>query len=104
MPTSSGSSCCSFRSGSSRTARPRTSPRSRTDSATTAGRRLPQQHLDERREPGGTLALLGDLGFTHIRVDELQGFKSSVAPVAAATSDIIAFVRFHGENAETWEK
>ena len=35
-------------------------------------------------------------------VDEPQGFKSSVPPVTAVTSDL-AIVRFHGRNAETWE-
>jgi len=35
-------------------------------------------------------------------VDEPQGFKSSVPPVTAVTSDL-ALVRFHGRNAETWE-
>lgn len=42
-----------------------------------------------------------DLPF--VCVDEPQGFKSSVPPVAEATSDI-GLVRFHGRNAETWEK
>lgn len=51
----------------------------------------------------GTLALLGDLGLAYICVDEPQGFASSVPPVAAATTDL-GFVRFHGRNAETWEK
>jgi len=50
-----------------------------------------------------TLALLGDMGFTYICVDEPQGFRSSVPPVAAATS-AISFVRFHGRNTEMWEK
>lgn len=50
-----------------------------------------------------TLAKLGDLGFAYICVDEPQGFKSSVPPVVAATTDL-AFVRFHGRNRETWEK
>jgi uncharacterized protein YecE (DUF72 family) len=36
-------------------------------------------------------------------VDEPQGFRSSVPPVAEATSDI-GLVRFHGRNTETWEK
>jgi uncharacterized protein YecE (DUF72 family) len=36
-------------------------------------------------------------------VDEQQGFRSSVPPVAAATADV-AEVRFHGRNAENWEK
>ena len=51
----------------------------------------------------GTLALLGDLDLTYICVDEPQGFDSSLPPVAAATNDL-AFVRFHGRNAETWER
>jgi uncharacterized protein YecE (DUF72 family) len=42
-----------------------------------------------------------DLPF--VCVDEPQGFKSSVPPVAEATSDI-GLVRFHGRNTETWEK
>ncbi len=36
-------------------------------------------------------------------VDEPQGFDSSVPPVVAATSDLVV-VRFHGHNAESWEK
>lgn len=54
-------------------------------------------------ERENTLALLGDMGFTYICVDEPQGFRSSVPPVAAATSEI-SFVRFHGRNTEMWEK
>jgi uncharacterized protein YecE (DUF72 family) len=54
-------------------------------------------------ERENTLALLGDAGFSYICVDEPQGFKSSVPPVAAATNDL-AFVRFHGRNAAMWEK
>jgi uncharacterized protein YecE (DUF72 family) len=42
-----------------------------------------------------------DLPF--VCVDEPQGFKSSVPPVAEVTSDI-GLVRFHGRNRETWEK
>ena len=42
-----------------------------------------------------------DLPF--VCVDEPQGFKSSVPPVAEITSDI-GLVRFHGRNSETWEK
>jgi uncharacterized protein YecE (DUF72 family) len=36
-------------------------------------------------------------------VDEPQGFKSSVPPVVAVTAPV-AEVRFHGRNAENWEK
>jgi uncharacterized protein YecE (DUF72 family) len=42
-----------------------------------------------------------DLPF--VCVDEPQSFKSSVPPVAEATSDI-GLVRFHGRNRQTWEK
>ena len=51
---------------------------------------------------GETLALLGDLGLSFVCVDEPQGFASSVPPLAAATTEL-AFVRFHGRNAATWE-
>jgi uncharacterized protein YecE (DUF72 family) len=57
--------------------------------------------LDARHREG-TLAALGDLDLAYICVDEPQGFSSSVPPVAAATTDL-AFVRFHGRNAATWE-
>jgi uncharacterized protein YecE (DUF72 family) len=50
-----------------------------------------------------TLALLGDLGFTYVCVDEPQGFHSSVPPIAAVTTPELGFVRFHGRNAEMWE-
>jgi uncharacterized protein YecE (DUF72 family) len=36
-------------------------------------------------------------------VDEPQGFKSSVPPVAEATSDM-GLVRFHGRNRDMWER
>ena len=51
-----------------------------------------------------TLALLEKLAFTYVVVDEPQGFKTSVPPVVAATSPELAMVRFHGRNAETWDK
>src|SRR5205807_1867852 len=46
--------------------------------------------------------LLEQLGLAYVCVDEPQGFRSSVPPVVAATTDL-AVVRFHGRNAETWE-
>jgi len=55
----------------------------------------------ENRED--TLALLGDLDFSYTCVDEPQGFSSSVPPIAVATNDL-GIVRFHGRNAETWER
>ncbi|MBX7110732.1 MAG: DUF72 domain-containing protein [Dehalococcoidia bacterium] len=59
---------------------------------------LDAEHQEE------TLALLGDLELTYICVDEPQGFPSSIPPVAAVTTPGLAYVRFHGRNAETWEK
>ena len=49
-----------------------------------------------------TLGFLRDQNAAFVMVDEPQGFKSSVPPVTAVTSDL-ALVRFHGRNAETWE-
>jgi uncharacterized protein YecE (DUF72 family) len=57
---------------------------------------------DKRRER--TLDLLRQLAMAYVVVDEPQGFKSSTPPVVAATSDDLAMIRFHGHNAETWEK
>ena len=51
-----------------------------------------------------TLDLLRDIGATYVVVDEPQGFKTSVPPVVAATSTDLAMIRFHGHNAENWEK
>ena len=50
-----------------------------------------------------TLRFLRDGNLPFVCVDEPQGFRSSVPPVAEVTSDI-SVVRFHGRNAETWEK
>lgn len=51
-----------------------------------------------------TLALLRDNGLTYVVVDEPQGFKTSVPPVVAATDDRLAIVRFHGHNADNWQR
>ena len=56
---------------------------------------------EKNRAP--TLDFLRRSGLPFVCVDEPQGFKSSVPPVAEVTSDI-GLVRFHGRNAETWEK
>ena len=50
-----------------------------------------------------TLSLLEMLGFAYVVVDEPQGFRSSTPAVVASTSPL-AVVRFHGQNAETYEK
>jgi uncharacterized protein YecE (DUF72 family) len=51
-----------------------------------------------------TLRFLSDRKIPFVMVDEPQGFKSSVPPEVAVTSEDLALVRFHGRNAETWEK
>jgi uncharacterized protein YecE (DUF72 family) len=51
-----------------------------------------------------TLRFLQDSAIPYVIVDEPQGFKSSVPPVAVASSPELAIVRFHGRRAETWEK
>jgi len=49
-----------------------------------------------------TLGFLREHDLPLVCVDEPQGFKSSVPPVAEATADI-GVVRFHGRNRESWE-
>ena len=58
--------------------------------------------MDEAHREG-TLRFLAEHGLSYVCVDEPQGFRSSVPPLAAATADV-AEVRFHGRNTETWEK
>jgi uncharacterized protein YecE (DUF72 family) len=61
------------------------------------GRWLDEEHRDD------TISFLDRHDLTYVAVDEPQGFASSVPPVAAVTSDV-AEVRFHGRNADNWEK
>lgn len=56
---------------------------------------------EQRREK--TFNFLRENDLVYVCVDEPQGFRSSVPPIAEATSDI-AVVRFHGRNKENWEK
>ena len=51
-----------------------------------------------------TVKFLEDNTVPYVAVDEPQGFKSSVPPVIVPTSDELAVFRFHGRNAENWEK
>ena len=51
-----------------------------------------------------TLRFLTDHQIPYVIVDEPQGFKSSVPPVAVVTSPDLAVFRFHGRRSETWEK
>ena len=52
---------------------------------------------------GETLAFLRRHGLALICVDEPQGMETSVPTVAEVTSSV-GMVRFHGRNAENWEK
>ena len=57
----------------------------------------------EAERQKSTLDILERHGLSYVVVDEPQGFKSSVPPVIAITAPL-ALIRFHGRNAETWEK
>jgi uncharacterized protein YecE (DUF72 family) len=59
--------------------------------------------LADEDEARRTFALLEQLDLAYVCVDEPQGAKSSVPPRTAVTAPL-AVVRFHGRNAETWEK
>ena len=61
------------------------------------GRWLDDEHMSE------TLDFLERHSLAYVCVDEPQGFNSSVPPVVAVTAPV-AEVRFHGRNAENWEK
>ena len=51
-----------------------------------------------------TLRLLEDHRLTYVCVDGPQGFPTSVPPVVVATTPELAMVRFHGHNAENWQR
>jgi uncharacterized protein YecE (DUF72 family) len=51
-----------------------------------------------------TMRFLEDNALPFVMVDEPQGFKSSVPPIVAVTSPELAVMRFHGRNADNWEK
>jgi uncharacterized protein YecE (DUF72 family) len=58
----------------------------------------------EERNQEETLGFLSEHDIPYVSVDMPQGFDSSIPPVAAATSDALAVVRFHGRNEEVWTK
>ena len=60
-----------------------------------------ERWMDEDHR-AGTLAFLEEHHLSYVCVDAPQGFRSSMPPVAAATT-ALAEVRFHGRNKETWE-
>ncbi|HEX2031526.1 MAG TPA: DUF72 domain-containing protein [Actinomycetota bacterium] len=51
-----------------------------------------------------TLDFLREEAIPFVCVDMPQGFGTSVPPIAEATSDRFAVVRFHGRREETWTK
>ncbi|MGH8947067.1 MAG: DUF72 domain-containing protein, partial [Acidimicrobiia bacterium] len=61
------------------------------------GRWLDEENMSD------TLDFLERHSLAYVCVDEPQGFNSSVPPVVAVTAPV-AEVRFHGRNAENWEK
>jgi uncharacterized protein YecE (DUF72 family) len=56
------------------------------------------------RDRERTLALLEDHGLVYVCVDEPQGFPTSVPPLVVATHPDLAMVRFHGHNADNWNR
>lgn len=50
-----------------------------------------------------TLAMLRDLGLSHVMVDGPPGLESSVPRVAAVTNSELAVVRLHGRRSAVWE-
>jgi uncharacterized protein YecE (DUF72 family) len=77
------------------------------------GARLPDAPIAVEFRQSGWLApdrrqrvfdFLARTGLLYVSVDEPQGTRASVPPVAVATSDDLAVVRFHGRNEATWDK
>ena len=58
----------------------------------------------EERNVDETLSFLSDHDLPYVSVDMPQGFDSSLPPIAAATADDIAMVRFHGRDRKAWAK
>jgi uncharacterized protein YecE (DUF72 family) len=51
----------------------------------------------------GTLDFLRSRDIANVVVDVPQGHRTSLPPVAEATSSKLAVIRFHGRNHETWD-
>jgi uncharacterized protein YecE (DUF72 family) len=64
--------------------------------------RQPSWLSDEHAEQ--TLDFLRENDIAYTAVDEPQGTKASVPPLAAATTQQLSVVRFHGRRADTWDK
>jgi len=53
---------------------------------------------------GETLRFLADRGMTYVTVDAPRTGGKNVLPTVVAATSETAYVRFHGRNAETWNK
>lgn len=51
-----------------------------------------------------TLGFLRSAGLVYVAVDEPQGTRASVPPVAEVTNPELAVVRFHGRRRATWDR
>jgi uncharacterized protein YecE (DUF72 family) len=58
----------------------------------------------EERNAEETLSFLAEHNLPFVSVDMPQGFDSSLPPIAAATADDLAMVRFHGRDPKAWAK
>ena len=57
----------------------------------------------EERNVEETLGFLSERQLPYVCVDMPQGFDSSLPPIAAATADDLAMVRFHGRDPKAWQ-
>lgn len=60
------------------------------------------RHRSWYEEPGTLLSWLAELGAAHVVVDAPDAGDTTVPWLASATQPDLAYVRFHGRNAETW--
>jgi uncharacterized protein YecE (DUF72 family) len=58
----------------------------------------------EERNADETLSFLSEHDLPYVSVDMPQGFDSSLPPIAAATADDLAIIRFHGRDRKAWAK
>jgi uncharacterized protein YecE (DUF72 family) len=58
----------------------------------------------EERNAEETLSFLSERNLPYVCVDMPQGFDNSLPPIAAATADDLAMVRFHGRDPVVWAK
>jgi uncharacterized protein YecE (DUF72 family) len=59
--------------------------------------------MNEQNAPK-TLDFLREHGIAYTSVDEPQGTRASIPPIAASTNPDLSVVRFHGRRQETWDK